>query len=436
MSFLDKLNNKGFKKYGANTFWLLIDKLLRLIVSVFIGVWLAKYLGPSKFGVLSYVQSFVMLLAPIASFGLDNILIRDLVKSNKNKEVLLFTCFLLKVLGSLVLFGLLFLIPKIVSNDLYVNCLISILGVGYLFQSFNVIEFYFQSKVDSKHIVFVKIIVLLLSGIIKVSLILNEAPLDYFIYLLVFDFVFLAIGYLYVGFSKGGIEFGFLKFNKNLAKKIFKESWPLILTSIVIAIYMRIDQIMIKELLGDIANGEYAAAVKLSEAWYFIPTIIASSLFPAIVNAKIRDEKLYESRLKKLYNLMVIMALSIAIPMTFLSEFIILNLYGQEYSNAVSVLKIHIWSGVFVFIGVVYGKFLVNENLTKKALYRTIFGVVINILLNLVLIPFYGINGAAMATLFAQFGANFLYDFFDKDLQSHLKLKVNSLFLINIFKKD
>lgn len=129
---------------------------------------------------------------------------------------------------------------------------------------------------------------------------------------------------------------------------------------------MKIDQVIINQLLGPEEVGQYAAAIRLSEAWYFIPMVIASSLFPAIISAKKQSEELYNSRLQKLYDLMVWMSIIIALPMTFLSNWIVEILYGGQYDEAGSVLMIHIWTGVFVFLGVAFSGYLTAENKTKK----------------------------------------------------------------------
>jgi O-antigen/teichoic acid export membrane protein len=185
---------------------------------------------------------------------------------------------------------------------------------------------------------------------------------------------------------------------------------------------------MIKEILGVYEVGLYSAAVKLSEAFYFIPMIITASLFPAILNAKNNSEELYRKRLQRLYTFMVWLAVVIAIPMTFLSDWLVLILFGQVYQEAGQVLIIHIWAAVFVFLGVSFSKYLLTENLTKIAFKRTMIGAISNILLNLWMIPVYGVKGAAIATLLSQFIANLGYDFFDKQLNEQLKMKLKAIF--------
>ncbi|CAA6814272.1 MAG: Membrane protein involved in the export of O-antigen, teichoic acid lipoteichoic acids [uncultured Campylobacterales bacterium] len=426
-------NNKGFMRYFKNTSWLFFEKILRLFVNIFVGIWVARYLGPENFGLFSYAISFVGLFIAISTLGLDSIVVRNLVNNSTKKNEILTTAFLLRCIGSILVFLALIVAVNFTSNDKDTNILIFIIAGTTIFQSFNVIDFYFQSQVMSKYSVFANIISLSISSVIKIILILNDAPLVAFAYVLLFDSFILSCGLVYFYFKQTSVV-KYYKFSKKIAKSLLRDSWPLILSGMVIAIYMKIDQIMIKEILGNEFVGQYAAAVKLSEAWYFIPMVIATSLFPAIVNAKKISNELYYTRLQKIYDLMVWMAIAIAIPMTFLSDWLVNILYGVEYNQSGTVLTIHIWTGVFVFLGVAFGKYLSAENLTKKAFYRTLLGAVLNISLNYVLIPKYGINGAAVATLLGQFSANYLYDVFDKDLHGQLKMKTMSFFPIHILR--
>lgn len=190
---------------------------------------------------------------------------------------------------------------------------------------------------------------------------------------------------------------------------------------------MKIDQVMIQEMLGNEAVGQYAAATRLSEIWYFIPTVVASSLFPAIVNAKRQSEELYYDRLQKLFDLVVWIAIAIALPITFLSDMIVNMLYGEQYNQAASVLMIHIWASIFVFLGVVSGNWYINENLQLLAFWRAFYGMISNIFLNLLLITKYGIQGAAIATLISYMIVDFISDIVNCYSRRIFFMKLNTI---------
>jgi O-antigen/teichoic acid export membrane protein len=431
----DLKNHQGFMKYFKNTSWLFGEKILRMVVGLFVGIWVARYLGPERFGLFSYAQSFVGLFVVIATLGLDGIVVRELVKDDSKSNELIGTAFWLKVMGAILVLIILTVSISFSSNDAYVNTLMLVITSATIFQSFNVVDMYFQAKVLSKFVAYTNVISLLISSIIKIVLILNEASLIYFAWVVLFDSIVLALGFIYFFLKNTTISIRNLVYKKTVAIALLKDSWPLILSGIVVSIYMKIDQVMIKEMLNIEAVGQYAAAVRLSEAWYFIPMVISASLFPAIVNSKKISKELYYERLQKLYNLMVWMAIVIAIPMTFLSDWIVELLYGGQYNEAGSVLTIHIWSGVFVFLGVASGKWFVTENLQMLSFWRAFNGMVVNVALNFILIPKYGIQGAAIATLLSQCMAAYIFDFFNNKTKKMFFMKSQAILLLSVLKK-
>jgi len=320
------------------------------------------------------------------------------------------------------------------ENDLKANILITIIAFGAVFQAFNVIDFNFQAKVKSKYVVHAQFVQLIVSSIVKIILVVNESPLIWFASVYCLDAIVLAVGLVFVYFYNGENIFCW-KWSFETSKYLLHDSWPLILAGVVVSVYMKIDQVMIKEMLGAKEVGLYAAAVKLSEAWYFLPMAITSSLFPAIINAKIYQKEDYFQRLQKLYDLMVWIAVAIALPTAILSPWIVELLYGNEYLESSSVLIIHIWSGIFVFLGVASSKYLLAENYIKKTFYRTFVGALLNIIMNYYLIGIMGINGAALSTFASHFFAAYFYDILDKDLRKMFILKTKSLFLYSLYAK-
>jgi O-antigen/teichoic acid export membrane protein len=292
-----------------------------------------------------------------------------------------------------------------------------------------VIDMYFQSKVLSKYVVYVNIISLFISSLVKIILILNEAPLIAFAYVVLFDSTVLAFGLIYF-YYKNSLLLKQWKFDKVLAKSMLKDSYPLILAGVINSIYMKIDQVMIKEILNITEVGYYSSAVKLSEVWFAIGVIICNSIFPAIVNAKKISEELYYQRIRNLFLFLISMAYILSIAVYFLSDQIILTLYGEKFINASSVLSIHIFSAIFVYLGVSSGRWLINENKTMLNLYRNILGMVANILLNILLIQKYGIIGAAYASLISYILAFYIFDLFLKDTRKIFNLKTKALVLI------
>ena len=391
------LSSKGFRKYFTNTSWLLGERILRMAISLFVGIYVARYLGPERYGLLSYALSFVWLFSSLASFGLDDILVRELVKLPDQRQNLIGTVFWLKLFGTLVMGTAIATVMQFKTEDQQTYWLIAIITFGFLFQATNVVELYFQAQVQSKFTVRAQVVQLFITSIFKIFLVFSEAELVWFAMALMFDQALVAL--LFLILYRWKVErFPFFYLNWVKTKLLIRDAWPLIFSGVMISIYMKIDQVMLKEMLNAKAVGVYAAAVKLCEAWYFVPTVFTASLFPAIISAKQKNEELYKNRLQKLYDLMVWSSLSVAVPTAFLADWVIIFLYGVEFNGAANVLRIYIWAGVFTFLGVASFKWLIAENLQHISFYLYTIGSIVNIVCNWFLIPIYGISGAAFAS--------------------------------------
>ena len=400
--------------------------MLRMIVSLFVGIYVARYLGPEKFGLLSYTLSFVWLFSSLAAFGLDDLLVRELVKFPERRKVLLGTVFWLKISGTVIMCSLITIVLSFVENDHQTELMVALIALGFFFQATNVIDFYFQARVQSKFSVRAQTFQLISTSLFKIYLVLNHAELVWFAFALMLDQLVVAVSFLVV--YRCEIEwFPFFIFRWHQAKKLIRDAWPLIFAGMVVSFYMKIDQVMLKEMLDLKAVGIYAAAVKLCEVWYFLPTALLASLFPAILEARKKGDLIYKERIQKLYDLMIWGALAIAIPTTLLADWVIYIFYGTDFQEASSVLKIYIWAGVFVSLGCASSKWLVAENLERYSFYRTSLGAVLNVLCNLWLIPLLGIVGAALATIISQFIAAYLSLLFFKKTRENFWIATNAL---------
>jgi O-antigen/teichoic acid export membrane protein len=419
--------HQGFRRYFFNTSWMFTEQVLRIIAALFVGIYMARYLGPAQFGIYSYAIAFVALFGAVAKLGLDGIVVRDLVNAPEKWGVYLGTAFWLKLIGAVLSFVLLAIAVQFTNNDATTNFYIYIIASGLIFQSFEVVDFYFQSKVLSKYVSISKLIQLALSSLLKLYFIFTHADLFWFVMVSLIDQISLAMS-LTIAYWQLKIG-NFLRFfDLDAAKVMLRNSWPLILSGIAISLYMRIDQIMIKEMLDERAVGLYSSAVRLSEAWYFVPVIVTSSLFPAIVNAKKISEDLYNKRLQRLYFIMIYTAVGIALPVTLMAKNIVVTLYGIHYQDAGLVLSIHIWAGVFVGLGVANGPWFLSENLQKLATINTLMGAAINVVLNYFFIPIYGIEGVALATFISYGVAAYLALFMHKKTRAQF-YKITSALL-------
>jgi len=429
-------------KYLKNTSWLFWERVLRLLMGLFVGAWVARYLGPEQFGLLSYVQSFVGLFIVLSTLGLDNIVVREIVKNTNIAASLIGTAFILKLLGAIFMLLIITLtMTTLFEHDSSEKVLIFIVAFSTIFHSFNVIDYYFQSQVLSRYVVYANLLVLFVSSLTKIALIINEADLMTFVWVVLFDSVVLALSYTWFFLKKTDYKIAdlALTFRKDVALSLLRDSWPLVLSGLVVSVYMKIDQVMIREMLDNEAVGHYAAAVKISTAWYFIPVVVASSFFPAIINARKISKDLYYERLQKLYDLNFTVALVLGLPVVFFSSSIIEILYGQDFTQSAAILSVHIFCGFLVFMGVVRGKWILSENLQRYDLYIHVIAAVANIVFNFAFISWFGVIGAAYGTLLSYLFALFFSPLIIKEIRPSFSMILNgykNVLTLKILKKE
>lgn len=419
------------KQILENIIWLFLDKLLRMGLGVFVVILMARYLGPEKFGLFNYIVALIALLGAFSALGLNAIVTRDLV-IHENKGEILGTTFGLRLISSLIAYiALMIAVFFLRSDQKLAQMLALVMGMSLLFNSSDVIKFWFESQITSKYTVFIENAFFFVVAAIKLLLIYFEAPLIMFGYAILAEAIAVCFGLFWI-YARHGSEQKWT-FNLNRAKYLLTQSWPLIISSTAWIVYTKIDQVMIGQMLNDTQVGLYTAASRLSEIANFFPAMIAFSFIPAILKLKESNRLEYEKQFQKLYYLIITLTIVGAAAVTSTSGFIISILYGEQYLGSETVLSIHFWIVVMVALATISGRYLVNDNLQRFTMKRHILGVCLNIPLNYIAIPKYGINGAAYASLLSLFIANYLFDVVDKQTRAVFMHKTKSLLLYWVY---
>jgi len=430
-------DQQALEKYFKNTGWLLIARVGSMVVKFVINsVLLSRYLSTEEFGVLGYPMGIVTFTMAIAALGLDGFLTRELINHPERKDALLGTAFWMRLAAGVLTLPLVYVIYMLLSLAKPLETPFSyvlIVACTSVVQSANIIDSFFQSKVQGKNIMVVQVSGNIVSALIKLLFIVLKLPLIWFIYSLLLDAALLALGYIIL-YKKNGNHIRSWKYDNRITGYLLKHSWPLAFSAILVTIYMKIDQVMIPMYENASELGIYNTAAALSENWYFIPVAIVTSVFPAIMHARKTDIERYYKRLQNMYDLMIVLSVSIAIVMSLGANLIYHLLYKSAYWPAAPVLSVHVWAGVFVFLGSASGQYLIAEGYFKLSMLRTGIGAIVNIVFNLFFIPAYGIIGAAYATLIAYAVATFFILFIPKTRQQGLMM-LRSLFLISLFQK-
>jgi len=391
----------NFQKISRNINWLLFGNAFRLGVGFFVTAWVARYLGPEQFGILSYAMALVSIFIFLGSLGLNEILIRDFVQDVANIKEMLATAFLMKVFGGIVTFAVAVLLAFILNpTDTKTHWLVGVIAGGTILQAFDVFEFYFQSQLQSKYAVSARNVACFLITVVKIYLILFKAPVIAFAWVILGEAI-LGGFFLLFAYRAQPLSFHLLNSSFAMARRLIKDSWPIFLSGIATMIYLRIDQIMLHYFIGDGEVGIYAAAIKVVEFWGVLGIVFMSSVFPVIFGFKKTDEKLYWKKIRQIYRFLIFASIVISLVMIMTAKPIMLLLFGASFQRAANVLSIYILAIVFMYLRGATTYVLVSERLQRYEVYRSVIACLINIVLNFTLIPRFGILGAAIAAIFS-----------------------------------
>jgi len=369
-----------------------------MVLSFFVTIYVIRYLGPHNYGLLSYAVSFVGMFGFIASMGVDHIVYRELIKTPDREPEIMGSALLLRLIGGTVATALAIVAAFIFHQDAIDRLLIVLISFTLFGGAWQVITYSFQARVLAKYPAIITLTIAIILAVAKIAIIALDKGIIFFAFVLVLESVLYAV--LYVAcYTRhfGSILKWYIK--KETVLEIFYNSLPLLLSTVSIIIYSRIDQVMLRHYLDAAAVGIYDAAVRLSDVWYIIPNILLASLFPAIMNAQKAADDSYQSRLKHLAALLLVLSIGVAIPISLFSDTIIHILYGDSYSASSSVLMIYIWSLAGFSLGQLMNMFLIAEDYTGIYLVSSVSTVAVNVILNIFLIPPFGVTGAAFATL-------------------------------------
>lgn len=399
---------------------------LAMVVSIYV----ARYLGPENFGILSYAISITSLFAIATHMGLSGLAVRELVNYPEDHKELMGTIFGIKFLAALLaMVGfLIFMFFTGDSKEVEFWVLIIVSG-AILLKPFEIFDFWFQAKVRAKYSSIVRATATTTFSVVQIGLVVLGAQLLLFAGAKLFEA--LLIGILFVFFFRRKSKFPLFswRFNFSRAKELLSQGWMIMAGAIFAMVYIKIDQVMLRWLIDAEEVGVYSVAAKLSEAWYFIPNMIVASLFPKLLELRKKSEAQFKKRLQQLLDLLFVIALSLAILITFISGPVINFLYGVEFEKAAVILSIHIWAGIFIFMRAAFSKWILVEDAIAFSMITQGLGALANVMMNLILIPIYGGLGAAIATIISYGVASYLALIFYEKSRSIFWMMSRSLLL-------
>ena len=369
---------------------------------------LARVMGPNNFGSLNYLLAIIALIAPIVSLGLQSIVVRELINLPGEKDKIISTVIGFRTMGA-VLGAFICLVFAFLDKSLSDVDVLSlyILAIGSIFNGLNGLELWFQAKVAAGIVAKMRTLVLTLFSVLKVVVVFNTDSVMAMASVFAIEQFVLGLGFLTMYYIDSG-KLKISQFDWSYGVALLKQSIWLVLSGVAAVIYLKIDQVMLGQMVGRESVGVYAVAVRVSEVWYFFATAIVISVFPSLLSLRQKDLGKYYSRLQTICDLLLVSALMVAICVTLLAPLVIPVLFGEAYRESALLLSIHVWSGVFVFMRALVSKWLIAEHLLKFSLISHGLGAVINITANYLFIPSFGGVGAAYATVLSYAVASYL----------------------------
>ncbi len=428
LNFFNSKFNENTIKTFSNVYSLVFNQLLRYTINFFLSVWIIRYLGPYDFGAFNYVQALAGVFSVISSLGLQMVLLKLIISKKKSNKKYIGTSFYLSLIaGVFSYFALIVSIYLINSADKLLLYLALINGLTFIFDSFKIFTYTFEANVNSAPVAKISNISLIIVSICKIVVIYFNLGLFYLSFCFVLDYIITGILFALL-FSKYHFNLSELKFKMIYAKYLLNRSMPFVLSSLLILTYMKVDQILIKNLLDNKQLGIFSASIRLVEIFYFIPMVIQSTLFPSIFK-EIKNPKLFQEKLYNLYSIFIIISYIIIFSITLLSGFVIRHLYGLQYIDAKKPLLIFAWTFLFMSLGVARNIFIYSKGLNKINIYISLVGLFSNLILNYILIPKFGISGSAAASLISQFLTSYISSIFFKELHENFKIATKALYM-------
>ena len=441
MALIDKILSKlGASetkiKVFRNLYWAVLGKVVTLLGGLFVGILVARYLGPEQYGLMSYVISYVSLFQIFASFGMEGIEVREMSKDGVDVNLILGTVFRIKLILAIITVILVIGTALIFETSSFTIFLIVIYSFSIILNRFSVIRSYFTAIVWNEYIVKTEISRTILGAIIKIILLLCKAPLWTFVVASVFDIVLLSAGYI-LAYQTKIAPMSLWKYDRNIAKYFFKQSFPLMLSGAAVVIYQRIDQVMIGNMIDKEAVGQFSVAARFVEVLIFVPTIIAQTITPVLVKLwNQSDKNLYKQRVQLFMNVTIWGCLLLALFVFIFSDKLIIYTFGREYIPAIALLQVMVFKTFGIALAATSGQIIVIEELQKYAVIRNILGCFTCIGLNLLMIPIFGVIGAAYVSIIATIVSGCLSHLFIPQYRSlfYMQIKAISLGWIDLFK--
>ncbi len=417
-------------KEVKNTTWLIGGRVIQMILSFFVSILTARYLGPSNYGLISYAGAYVAFFTSLCTLGINYVIIKDFVDFPEEQGAAIGTAIAMRVISGFLSIVMIALLVGIVDKDEGLTIKVTLLcSVALIFQVFDTLNYWFQLKFQSKFSAIAALIAYIATSIYRVFLLMMKSNVLWFAFASSIDFIVLAIVLYYYYKRESGPK---LSISLTKGKALLKKSYHYILSGMMVAIYAQTDKFMLKQMMDETTVGYYSLAATLNTIWVFVLTAIIDSMYPTIMKSYKTNKAQFEKRNRQLYAIIIYISAITALCFMIFGNLIISIMYGDAYLPAVVPLGIIAWHTIFSYLGVARNVWIVCEDQQKYLKYMYMAAAIINVTLNFCFIPLWGASGAAAASLLTQICTSIILPFFIKGMRPNVRLMVDAFLLKGI----
>lgn len=427
-----KLNTLLRNRTVKNAGWIIGGRLANKALAFLVSILTARYLGPSNNGLIGYVTAYVTFFASICNLGINSVIIKDFVDNPEEEGAAIGTTLVLRAVSSALSAVMITGIVWLMDRDPLTVLVAALSAVGLLFQVFDTLKKWFQAKLQSKYVAIGTLIAYVAVSAYRLVLLATGKSVSWFAMATSVDYLAVAIFLLWAYRRKGGPR---LSFSMKKAKQLLKASSSYIIAGVMVSVYASTDKLMLKQMLDEASVGYYVTAVSLSTTWTFLLEAVVDSMYPSVIQSYNQDKALFEQRNRQLYAIVLYCALFVSLVISLLARPLISVLYGAAYLPTVGPLRIICWYTAFSYLGVARNAWMVCENKQKYLKYLYIASAVLNVALNLLLIPYWGPTGAAVASLVTQIFTTVCLPAMIPPLRPNAKLMVEALLLKGMIRR-
>ena len=425
-----KIKNLLNSKVTRNASWIIAGRVYHMVLAFVVGLLTARYLGPNNYGLINYAATYTSFFASFCTLGINSVIVKNFVDHPDEEGETVGSAIILRTISSVLSVVMMMCITFIADNgEKTTNIVVFLCGIGVIFQVMDTLDYWFQSRLESKYSAFATVISDTVVSIYKVWLLVTGKSVEWFAVSTSIDYLVVAIILLIVYKKRNGPRFSC---SMRKAKELFKSSYHFILAGLMVSIYGSTDKFMLKQLLNEAEVGYYSTAVSLCNTWVFLLTAIIDSLYPVILQS-FNNKELFERKNKQLYSIVFYISVSVSILFSVLATPVVRILYGKAYIAAAAPLRIITWYTAFSYLGVARNAWIVSYNKQNYLKYLYIGAAITNVVLNVIMIPLWGASGAAFASLLTQISTILVFPALIKDLRPNVKLMVDAILLKKVF---